>query len=258
MTLFILLAQTPPPAGDGKVAIDDERLQDGVPKGLQKVELDLDDALFLEFEEKEDVATSTAVESLPEPEVAPGDVEPVEGQPEASTKPRRKMVWMFGIAVILCLLLGAGGAYFFMKSGQPLPEEQAGAAPDGSPGENAATQSETAGNLSAESTNAQQTEQLLAFPLEAFQVAFTHDGKTRFLTSRFSIPDTTPIMRAELQAKKIFVRDGIYRYLKNSPLSFLDNPQESEKLKTDIAAVINQNIKSGQVSEILIEEYVVQ
>lgn len=257
MTLLILLAQTPP-AGDGKVAIDDERLQDGVPKGLQKVELDLDDALFLEFEEKEDVTTSTAIESLPEPEEAPGTGEPVEGSPEATTKSGRKKVLIFGIAIILCLLLGAGGAYFFMKSGSPPPEDQSEAAPESLPGENAATQTGAADGPSAASTNAQQTEQLLAFPLEAFQVAYTLDGKTRFLTSRFSIPDTTPVMRAELQAKKIFVRDGIYRYLKNSPLSFLDNPQESEKLKTDIAAVINQNIKSGQVSEILIEEYVVQ
>jgi flagellar protein FliL len=89
MTLLILLAQTPP-AGDGKVAIDDERLQDGVPKGLQKVELDLDDALFLEFEEKEDVTTSTAIESLPEPEEAPGTAEPAEGSPEAPAKPAAK------------------------------------------------------------------------------------------------------------------------------------------------------------------------
>jgi flagellar protein FliL len=257
MTLLILLAQTPP-AGDGKVAIDDERLLDGVPKGLQKVELDLDDALFLEFEEQEDVASSTSIESLPEPEETPQTAEPADGQPETPAKPTRKKIRLFAIAAFLCLLLGAGGAYFFMKSGTPLPEEQASNTPESLPGEDAVAETGTAGNLSAESTNSQQPEQLLAFPLEQFQVAYTHDGKTRFLTSRFSIPDTTPVMRAELQAKKIFVRDGIYRYLKNSPLSFLDNPLDSEKLKTDITAVINQNIKSGQVSEILIEEYVVQ
>jgi flagellar FliL protein len=257
MTLLILLAQTPP-AGDGKVAIDDERLQDGVPKGLQKVELDLDDALFLEFEEKEDVASSTSIESLPDPEETAQTGEPPDGQPETAAKPARKIIRLFGMAAILCLLLGAGGAYFFMKSGPPPPEDPASATPESLPTANTAAETGTAGSLSAESTNAQQTDQLLAFPLEKFQVAFTLEGKTRFLTSRFSIADTTPVMRAELQAKKIFVRDGIYRYLKNSPLFFLDNPQESEKLKTDIAAVINQNIKSGHVSEILIEEYVVQ
>jgi flagellar protein FliL len=257
MTLLILLAQTPP-AGDGKVAIDDERLQDGVPKGLQKVELDLDDALFLEFEEKEDVTASTSIESLPEPEDALESGEQAEGQPEAPTRAGRKKIWIFGIAAILCLLFGAGSAYFFMKSGAPLPEAQESAAPESLQEESTAAETATAASLGAESTNSQQTELLLAFPLEQFQVEYNINGKTRFLTSRFSIPDTTPVMRAELQAKTIFVRDGIYRYLKNSPLSFLDNPQESEKLKTDIASVINQNIKSGQISEILIEEYVVQ
>jgi flagellar protein FliL len=257
MTLLILLAQTPP-AGDGKVAIDDERLQDGVPKGLQKVELDLDDALFLEFEEKEDVTSTTSIESLSEPAESSATEEQAEGQTEAPTKASRKKIWIFGIAAILCLLFGAGSAYFFMKSGTPLPEAQENAALERSQAENTAAETGTAADLGAESTNSQQTELLLAFPLEKFQVEYNLDGKTRLLTSRFSIPETTPVMRAELQAKSIFVRDGIYRYLKNSPLSFLDNPQESEKLKTDIASVINQNIKSGQVSEILIEEYVVQ
>jgi flagellar FliL protein len=61
-----------------------------------------------------------------------------------------------------------------------------------------------------------------------------------------------------MQTKSILIRDGIYRYLKNAPLSFLDNPDNSDKLKQDLARVINQHLKSGQVSEILIEEYVVR
>jgi flagellar FliL protein len=257
MNPLILLAQTPP-TGDGKVAIDDERLQDSVPKGLQKVELDLDDALFLEFEEKEETAPSTSAEALPESEPPPVAEELTEGQPEAAARPGRKKIWIFGIAAALCLLLGAGGSYFFMKSDPLLTDEKASGVPDRSQDEVAAEEPDTAAKLAAESATTPQAEELVAFTLEQFQIEYTVDDKTRFLTSRFSIPDTTPIMRAELQAKRIFVRDGIYRYLKNSQLSFLDNPQESEKLKTDIAAVINQTIKSGEVSEILIEEYVVK
>jgi len=257
MPLFILLAQTPPP-GDGKVAIDDERLQDGVPKGLQKVELDLDDALFLEFEEKEEVAASTAIESIPDPEERPKTEELIESPSEAPAKSGRRKIWIFGIAALLSLLLGAGSAYFFMRSGPPLSAEQSDSAPDSPQGEQTSAEADPAGSLSAGSADAQNPEQLGSFPLQKFQVEYTLDGKTRFLTSRFSIPDTTPVMRSELQTKTVFVRDGIYRYLKNSPIYFLDNPQESEKLKTDITAVINQIIKSGQVSEILIEEYVVQ
>ena len=65
-------------------------------------------------------------------------------------------------------------------------------------------------------------------------------------------------MRLELQTKSLVIRDGVYRYLKNSSLSFLDNPQNSEKLKSDLATVVNQYMQSGKVSEILLETYVVK
>ncbi len=255
MIRILLLAQTPP-EGDSNVALDDERLQDSVPKGLQKVELDLDDALFLEFEEKEDVPESTPLEATPEPEEAAS----LADKPEAQTPKSRKKLWIFGIAAALCLMLGAGGAYYFMKSGPPHPEEQAPEPekPQEQPAnaEPAPTPDESAEKAAAH--QAEQADQIDVYSLEQFQVEFNLDGKVRFLTCRFSIPGTTTVMRAELQAKTVFVRDAIYRYLKNSPLSFLTTTEESDKLKADIAAVVNHVIKSGRVSDILLEEYVVK
>ena len=254
MIRFILLAQTSPD-GDSNVALDDERLKDDVPKGLQKVELDLDDALFLEFEEKEEVPETTAVESAPEPEEAAPAAEEPAVQPSKS----RKKLWIFGIAALFCLLLGSVGAYFFMKSGPPYPDEQTsaqGTVPEAPHG--AGTQSASAPDGPSATEASAKPEQIEVYSFEQFQVEYKHDGKIRFLTCRISIPGTTPVMQAEFQAKKTFLRDGIYRYLKNSPLSFLATPEESEKMKTDIAAVVNQIIKSGQVSEILLEEYVVK
>jgi flagellar protein FliL len=100
MILFILLAQISP-EGDKNVALDDERLQDSVPKGLQKVELDLDDALFLEFEEKEEEAEATPVESLPEPEEAA----PPSEQPEAPDQEKTQKTLDFGIAAVFACCL---------------------------------------------------------------------------------------------------------------------------------------------------------
>ena len=253
MILLILLAQISP-AGDKNVALDDERLQDSVPKGLQKVELDLDDALFLEFEEKEEEAETTPVESLPEPE----ESAPPSEQPETPARKNRKKLWIFGIAAGLCLLLGAGGSYFFMKSDPPVPGEQTSTDAESTQEPQTPQDSAPAQVDSPEKAQAQKPEEIQAYSLEQFQIEYNLEGKIRFLTCRFSIPDTTPIMRAEILAKRVLIRDGIYRYLKNSPLFFLDTPQESEKLKTDITTVINQTLKSGQVSEILLEEYVVK
>ncbi len=87
---------------------------------------------------------------------------------------------------------------------------------------------------------------------------FVLADQIRILTFTLSIPDVTELMRLEMEVKSVFIRDGIYRYLKNAPLSCLDNPDNSDKLKNDLAAVVNQHMKSGTVSEILIEEYVVR
>ena len=193
----------------------------------------------------------------PEPEEAAPPPEKPEIQP-SKTKSRKKL-WIFAIAALLCLLLGSGGAYFFMKSGPPYPDDQTSAQDKSPEAPHAAgTQSTAAPDDSAASETTAKPEQIEVYSFEQFQVEYSLEGKIRFLTCRISIPGVTPIMQAEFQAKKIFLRDGIYRYLKNSPLSFLATPEESEKMKADIAAVVNQTIKSGHVSEILLEEYVVK
>jgi flagellar FliL protein len=254
MILLILLAQPSPP-GDANVALDDERLQDVVPKGLQKVELDLDDALFLEFEEKEEVLVQPPAEALPEPEETPL-------APEISTspaKPGRKKMWILGIAAGLCLLLGAGGAYFFMKSDKTQPEEGEKTTQEPSHSQTpAAQQSTPEQNATPGAPEAAMPEKIYTYSLEQFQVEYVQNDQIRFLTCRFSIPGASEIMRLELQTKSLVIRDGVYRYLKNSSLSFLDNPQNSEKLKSDLATVVNQYMQSGKVSEILLETYVVK
>jgi flagellar FliL protein len=244
MILPLLFAQTPP-EGDKNVALDDERLQEGVPKGLQKVELDLDDALFLEFEEKEEEPP----EPEPEPQAPPP---PVVLEKSEAARPRRKLV-IFGLAAALCLFLGAGGAYFFMKSGTEPSEEVA--EQESLPAE--AETEEQAKSPEAENATVKPVV-LVAYPMEKFQVEYAFADQLRFLTCRIAVTNVTELMRLEMQTKSIFIRDGIYRYLKNAPLSFLDNSNNSDKLKKDIASVINQHMKSGQVSEILLEEYVVR
>lgn len=257
MILFILLAQ-PSSNGDANVALDDERLQDDVPKGLQKVELDLDDALFLEFEETE-AAPPTPTEPVPEAEPEEGAA-PVEAAPAKKARIKRpsKKIILLAAAILACLLLGAGGAYFFMKSGSKTSTEKTPVLQE------KATQGAENGSSTPESNDTAAPAQpprnftVETFPLDQFQVEYTLDGQMRFLTCRFSIPDSTPTLRGELQLRTVLIRDGVYRYLKNSPPAFLANTENSEKLKSDIVVIINQFLKSGQISQILLEEYVVK
>jgi flagellar FliL protein len=255
MILLVLLAQTLP-GGDTNVALDDERLKDEVPKGLQKVELDLDDALFLEFEEKEE-----APPPPPELDPAPESTALVPQEEPAPKRPRKKLL-IFGAAAALCLLLGAGGAFFFLKSAFQDQEKPPAEAETGQQQTEAAPGSQPEAPTSAATTETgnatKQPPALVAHKLERFQVEFVLPDQIRILTFTLLIPDVTELMRLEMEVKSVFIRDGIYRYLKNAPLSFLDNPENSGKLKNDLAAVINQHMKSGTVSEILIEEYVVR
>lgn len=253
MILFILLAQ-PSPEGGSNVALDDERLQESVPKGLQKVELDLDDALFLEFEEKEEPAPTPA-----EPALEPEE-KPVVPHADTSAKrrwPKPSKLWIFGIAAALCLLLGAGAGYFFMKSGQEKPEE-ASKAENISQSQTPSSESKPEVNATVELPTPAKPALEYTYSLEQFQVEYVLNDQIRFLTCRFSIKGVSEILRYELQQNSLFIRDGVYRYLKNSPLSFLDNPENSDRLKSDLVTVVNKFLKSGQVSEILLEEYVVK
>ena len=247
MILLVLFAK-PLPDGSSNVALDDERLQDEVPKGLQKVELDLDDALFLEFEEKEE-------EAPPPPETAPEqeqETTAIVPQEMVSPSPGRTKYWLMGIAALLCLMLGAGGSYFFMKSA--LKDAENAHSPENS----SSIQTEATGPVPETAGSSQEPTEPVTHHLEKFQVEYVLENQIRFLSCSLSIPNVTEVMRLEMQAKSVFIRDGIYRYLKNAPLSFLDNPDNSDKLKKDLVAVVNQHIRSGTVTEILLEEYVVR
>jgi flagellar FliL protein len=234
MILPILFAQ--PSSEDAKVNLDQEKLADDIPKGLQKVDLDLDDALFLEEEEKKDE---------PEPQTLP--------TPQAEPAPAARPFWKnpkILIALGVLLLAGIGGVMFFLSSPEepPVPVAQVEEPP---------VQEHNASRPTEQKDNATEpTVPLFAF--SPFQVEHIQGERVRLLTCRFGVPDAAQTLAMEMRFKEIILRDGVYRYLKNTPLSFLDDPENSEKLKADIVTVLNQNLQSGQISSILLEEYVVQ
>ena len=83
------------------------------------------------------------------------------------------------------------------------------------------------------------------------------EGEIRFLRCRFSIPTDNPSLYAELQAKNIAVRDAIYYYLNNKPVTFLSDSTQTEVLKRDLISVINKHLTSEKIQELYIEDYLV-
>jgi flagellar FliL protein len=83
------------------------------------------------------------------------------------------------------------------------------------------------------------------------------EGEVRFLRSSFAIPMDNPALFIELGAKELVVRNAIYYYLSNRPLTFLADRASREALKSDLLAVINDLLSADEVHELLFEEYLV-
>ena len=240
MILPVLLTQPSSPE-DSKVNLDRGGLREDIPKGLQKVELDLDDALFLEFEDKEE----TAPQSLPAP------------QEEETVQPVARPFWKNSrvlVAASVLLLVGVGSVAFFLPSPEePVPQPAAPIPPPPRPEQEFPVSLQPRGfpdplpDLPAP-----------VFAFDSFQVEHSQDGQVRLLTCRFGVPEANRTLTLEMREKNIILRDGVYRYLRNKPLAFLSNPANSDKIKADIVAVLNQSLQSGQVSSILFEEYAVK
>jgi flagellar FliL protein len=84
-----------------------------------------------------------------------------------------------------------------------------------------------------------------------------NEGQIRFLHCRFSIPTENQALYAELNAKNIAVRDAIYYYLSNKPLTFLVDARAHEALKQDMISVVNEHVSAEKIGDLYIEDYYV-
>ncbi len=208
-------------------------------KATQKVELDLDDAPFLEDEDEE--------EDLPEDE--PEELESLEEAP-AQKKSKSKLIIFIGIGVII-LLLAAILAKLFLFNDAPPPakepapiEESFEEIPESVPEEVPPPPEEPGVSL---------------LRMDPFWIEQKDEKKnTRFLIARFAMTTKDERVVAEYGRKTLILRDAVYFYLKNKDLEFLADKKNVEKLKKDLLMVINQYIVAGEFEEILFEKYLVR
>ncbi len=217
-----------------KAAIDTGKITAPSNRSMQKVELDLDDAAFLDDEEEiEDEPAEADKKALQEKDEKP------------AKKPfpfwKYKKFILAGLAVVLVGVMLF--LWMFLRPKHdvppvppPVPEEESVPPPKEEPPE--------------------LTEYLMSF--EPFWVEFETNGTYRFLTCRFSFPVQGDVLKFEVDKKRIIIRDAVYYYFKNKNLVFLDNSDNAGTLKIDLLEIINQYLGNGQLEEILIQEYRVQ
>ncbi|WP_428569559.1 MAG: flagellar basal body-associated FliL family protein [Solidesulfovibrio sp. DCME] len=222
-----------------KAKLDDSELSDDLPKALQKVDLDLDDAPFLEDEAEE-------APPPPQEEAASPFAEPVEA---AKTPRKKKLILLVGAAV---LLLGAGLAAYFLFLKKP-----AAPPPPPPPVEEAAPPPPVEPTPPPPEPPAPKRE--IVMPMEPFLIELADTGgRSRFLTIRFTAVTQEPAVELEFKRTRIVVRDAVYYYLKNKSLEFLTDKHNAEALKKDVLSVINQFIGAQPLDNLLIEDFVVK
>lgn len=211
-----------------------------------KVELDIDDAPFLEEEEEQAEEPAQAPEETPE-EAPPPQKKEEEEAPKgrlAALLANKKKLALIGGAALFVLIILPLALRFFLFSGEPPPPPPPGPERIVTP-------------ATPPREDAPEGPKFLYQAEPFFLERRGSEGEIRFLRCRFSIPTDNPLLYAELMAKTIAVRDAIYYYLNNRPLSFITDNAAHTELKQDLISVINEHVSAEKVKELYIEEYLV-
>lgn len=202
-------------------------------RGTQKVELDLDDAPFLEEEEE--------VKPEPAKPSAPVDL----GQPKEAKPPLGKKKLIIIAAVALALLIAAALTVkfmFFKGKAAPAPDKTEQAAP-----------------AQDNATAAEPEKPEIQVRMDPFWVEQkAGPDEVRFLIVRMLLGTKDPAVAKEFEMKVLPARNAIFYYLKNKDVQFLADEQNADKLKSELLLVINQYVTDGKFDTLMFEEYVVK
>ncbi|MBI9111526.1 flagellar basal body-associated FliL family protein [Maridesulfovibrio ferrireducens] len=206
-------------------------------KATQKVDLDLDDAPFLEDEDEDDL-----------PDEEPQELEALEEETTKEKSSGSKKFIYLGIGIVILLLSLILVKVFFFSAPPPAEEPapvvekvveipKVTEAPPPPPEEPGVT----------------------LLRMDPFWVEQKDDkGHIRFLVARFAMTTTDERIVGEYGRKTLILRDAVYYYLKNKDLQFLSDKKNAERLKKDLLMVINQYLVAGQFDTILFEKYLVR
>lgn len=214
------------------------QLDDGgeASRGAKKVDLDLDDAPFLEEEEEEQ----------PEPEPEAMDVEPEKPARQLPAWIKNKFLWI-AVAVIL-VAMGVVVKFLFLNKPEPAPpppveEKKAEVPPPPEPVEQVKPKDEGETILRLDPFWVEQRDK---------------DGAIRFLVVRIVFSTKDQNLAKNLTQETLTVRNAVYYYLKNKDLQYLADEKNAERLKKELLTVVNQYMGAGQFENLLFEEYVVK
>ncbi len=226
-----------------ELTLDAEEIVDDLPSGetassraQQKVELDLDDAPFLEEEEEEEEEEKEEAKEEREEEPSVGE------EKKEEEKPRSKKKLIIIIAVVVIILAAIGGFFLFRggkkeKTKKPLPKKEK--------------------TVKVKEKVPPPPPNVYHFTLRPFWVQYQIKNGYRFLHITLVLSYDNDRVDWELKRKLIVIRDAIYYYLKNKDLNFMLNKKNFEAIKKDLIAIVDQYLSNGKLKEIYFQNYVI-
>ncbi len=224
--------------GQNKAKLDDTELNVASPKALQKVELDLDDAPFLEDEPEPEA---------PDPEIPTAPPPSEEAAPPPIPLWKRKKIVLSGAGVLLLVIVL--GTWFFVL--RPTPVEPPPVVEEPAP-------EPPAPPVPAEPEEPPIPPEV-PLTLPPFLVEKTDDkGTAHLVTIKIKILYREERLGKELELKNFSLRDGLYYNLKNKTLKELTDKNNAEPLREELRGVVNNYLNSGQIETVLFDELLVK
>lgn len=198
------------------------------PAPVKKVELDLDDAPFLQADDK--------APAIP----APTDVVPdAPDDDDAAKKRKKKLLIILGAALGAIIIAAVAVWWFFFRTPPPPP-------PSG-PEPEIIVVPKTAAPV-------QQADIVREFAPFIVPVKGP-DGKDGFLVCKFSAITHDANINREIDNQRVALRDAIYFYLRGKDNAFLLDARNGAQIKEDLLAVFNDYLTQGKLEDILFESY---
>ena len=196
-----------------------------------KVQLDIDDAPFLQAEK---ASEPPAVK----PE-APSPAVPDAEETKAPPKSKKKLVIL--VALLLLLGGGGGGAWFFLFRNTAPPPPPPPAAPI----------------IVVPRTPPPPPEYSLT--LDPFWVELQNPKDERvFLVVSFSLTTKDEALYQEMQAKTVILRDAVYYYLRNKAYAFLADQSRMELIRAYVLSTVNNYLVQGELTDMLFDSYLMK
>ena len=221
-------------SGQPKAQLDDSEAS----KAAQKVDLDLDDAPFLEDEEEEDDELDFEDEEET-PLFEEEDDAPSSGFDFRALLRNKLFLIALGVIVLLVVVI----VVLLLRE----PE----APPPPPPVE------ETAAETTPEAAPEVLPEILIR--LDPFLIEQRDsENAIRFLEVRVVVSTEDDGLARQFKQETFVVRNAVYYYLRNKDLQFLSDEDNSETLKGELLAIINQYMGFGQFDTLFFEQYLVR